>query len=139
MESYKFVVDTNTVVSRLLLPESIPAKAFRRAIERGDLVFSLATLGELDEVLRRPKFDRYLSVEERAKFFKLLARIGIVVDILHEITECRDPKDNKFLEVAVSGKVDAIISGDADLLALNPFREIPILSPRQFLEKENGG
>lgn len=50
------------------------------------------------------------------------------------ITACRDPKDDKFLELAVSGRATHIISGDTDLLTLNPFRGIAILPPRAFLE-----
>jgi predicted nucleic acid-binding protein len=49
---------------------------------------------------------------------------------------CRDPRDDKFLEVAFNGRADVIISGDADLLDLNQFRGIPILSPRDFLSYE---
>ena len=52
------------------------------------------------------------------------------------ITACRDPKDNKFLEAAIAARADVIVTGDADLLALHPFRGIPILSPAAFLESE---
>lgn len=134
MESYKFVVDTNTIISRLLLSHSVPAKAVHKAISTGDLLFSVSTLEELDVVLRRPKFDRYITVQERMAFFKLLAQISIVVDISHRVTVCRDSKDNKFLEVALNGGADFIITGDADLLVLNPFQGISILTPKQFIE-----
>jgi putative PIN family toxin of toxin-antitoxin system len=50
------------------------------------------------------------------------------------ISECRDPKDNKFLELAVCGKADFIISGDEDLLVLNPFRNIQMITPDSFLK-----
>ena len=129
----RFVVDTNTLVSRLLLSGSIPAQAVDQAIRTGDLLFSDATLTELNEVLRRPKFDRYLEPVDRDKYMRLLARLAIVVEITHTVQSCRDPKDDKFLEVAFNGRADVIISGDADLLELNPFRGIPILSPREFL------
>ena len=58
-----------------------------------------------------------------------------MVEIAETFTDCRDAKDNKFLELAVSGKADCIVSGDADLLVLNPFRGIPILTPREFLTR----
>lgn len=137
MRGGRFVVDTNTLVSRLLLSGSIPAQAVYKAIKAGDLLFSSATLAELSEVLRRPKFDRYLEPSERDKFMHLLARLAIVVEITHPVQSCRDPKDDKFLEVAFNGRADAIISGDADLLELHPFRGIPILSPRTFLSYES--
>jgi uncharacterized protein len=58
------------------------------------------------------------------------------VQVTHPVQGCRDTRDDKFLEVAFNGQADAIISGDADLLELNPFRGIPILSPREFLSYE---
>jgi predicted nucleic acid-binding protein len=55
---------------------------------------------------------------------------------LAPIRACRDPRDDKFLEVAVNGRADAIVTGDQDLLVLNPFQGIPILSPAGYLELE---
>ena len=139
MQSGRFVIDTNTLVSRLLLSRSVPAQAVHRAIETGDLLFSRSTLTELSEVLRRPKFDRYLEPADRDQFLRLLARLAIMVDVTHVVQACRDPKDDKFLEVAFNGRADAIVTGDGDLLALHPFRGIPILSPRQFLGHQFNG
>ncbi|MGC9453142.1 MAG: putative toxin-antitoxin system toxin component, PIN family [Oceanipulchritudo sp.] len=136
MQAGRFVVDTNTLVSRLLLSGSIPAQAVQKAIRSGDLLFSSATLTKLNEVLRRPKLDRYLEPNDREQFMRLLARLAIIVQVTHAVQCCRDPKDDKFLEVAINGLADVIISGDADLLELNPFRGIPILSPREFLGYE---
>ena len=135
----RFVVDTNTLVSRLLLSGSIPAQAVQKAIRSGDLLFSSETLTELNEVLRRPKFDRYLGPKDRDQFMHLLARLAIIVQVTHPVQGCRDPKDDKFLEVAFNGRADVLISGDADLLELNPFRGIPILSRREFLSYEVKG
>lgn len=132
----RFVVATNTLVSRLLLSGSIPAQAVHKAIRSGDLLFSRATLMELNEVLRRPKFDRYLAPNDRDHFIHLLARLAIMVEVTHAVQCCRDPKDNKFLEVAINGRADALISDDGDLLELNPFRGIPILSSLEFLSNE---
>ena len=69
------------------------------------------------------------------RFLVALLKEAEMVEITETITDCRDAKDNKFLELAVSGKADCIVSGDADLLVLNPFREIPILTPREFLTR----
>lgn len=130
----RFVIDTNALVSSLLLPQSIPAQAVSKAINSGELLFSVSTLNEIYEVLGRPKFDRYLTLDERDAFMQLLSRLSIMVDISNPVTLCRDPKDNKFLEVAFNGQATALVSGDADLLSMHPFRSIPILSPKQFLE-----
>ena len=69
------------------------------------------------------------------RFLVALLKEAEMVEIAETITDCRDAKDNKFLELAVSGKADCIVSGDADLLVLNPFRGIPILTPREFLTR----
>jgi len=130
----RWVVDSNTLISNLLLPDSIPALAVRKALGTGDLLVSTSTLGELADVLGRPKFRNYLSDEERREFFQLLSRVAIRIEILRTVTACRDPKDDQFLELAVNGRADAVVTGDADLPALHPFLEIPILSPKAFLD-----
>ena len=130
----RFVVDTNVLVSRLLLPYSIPGQAFAKAQATGDLLVSDDTLSELAKVLSRPKFDKYLSAKERRKFFSLLAPLCIKVEIVQPIQACRDPRDDKFLELAVNGSADFILSRDSDLLSLHPFQGIPVISPVQYLE-----
>jgi len=130
----RWVFDTNTLISRLLLPHSLPAQAISKALQQGDLLVSDATLQELAEVVSRPKFNKYLSSEERLTFFTLLSRIAIRVEILRPVVACRDPNDDKFLAVAVNGNADAIITGDQDLLELHPFLGIPIQTPREFLD-----
>lgn len=129
----RIVVDTNVLVSRLLLPRSIPGEAVRRAVDRGILLLSEETLAELAGVLARPKLDPYVSVEERQQFLRLLGRIAEMVPVLHRVRACRDPQDDKLLEVAVNGRADLVVSGDADLLDMRSFRGIPILTPAAYL------
>jgi uncharacterized protein len=129
----RWVFDTNTLVSHLLLPDSVPARAVGRALQSGQLLVSEETLHELDNVLGRPKFARYLSLAERKRFFELLGRVAIHVPILRPIQACRDAKDDKFLTLAVNGRADALITGDKDLQCLHPFMSIPILTPATFL------
>ena len=130
------VVDTSVAVSAVLLPRSVPRQAFDRAIERGRSLISAATVAELDEVLRRPRLDKYVAEEKRLEFLAALIREAELIDVTEVVTDCRDPKDNKFLEVAVSGKADRIITGDEDLLVLHPYRGVSILTPRAFLTQE---
>jgi putative PIN family toxin of toxin-antitoxin system len=92
---------------------------------------------ELDDVLRRTKFDRYVSEQTRLEFLYSLLHGAEVVPISTVITDCRDPKDNKFLEVAVSGNATDVVSGDRDLLVLSPFRGIDVLAVDDFLLKRN--
>ena len=130
------VIDTSVVISAVLLPHSAPRQAFDVAVGQGRLLMSAAVVAELDEVLRRPKFNKYVSEEDRLEFLAALIREAEIVAVAETITDCRDPKDNKFLELAVSGKASHIISGDADLLVLHPFRGIAIVTPQAFLMSE---
>jgi putative PIN family toxin of toxin-antitoxin system len=130
----RLVFDTNIIISALLFDGSKPSKAFDIGINQGALLFSLPTLAELEEVLWRNKFDGYISHEERKRFLTSLILHSTPIETNETISECRDPKDNKFLELAVCGKADFIISGDEDLLVLNPFRNIQIITPDSFLK-----
>ena len=134
-EPERIVADTNLLVSRLLLPQSVPAKAVRKAVDEGQLLVSEATLEELADVLSRVKFDPYVSLEDRQAFIRILSRIAERVIVTAPIQACRDPKDDKFLEVALHGQAKVILTGDRDLLALHPFRGVDILSPREYLER----
>jgi putative PIN family toxin of toxin-antitoxin system len=131
----RIVIDTNVLVSGILLPESIPGRLFDHAELDGSLLFSQATFSELREVLWRPKFDRYLDAVRRDRFIGRCLDAAALVDTIRVIRACRDPDDDKFLEVAVNGKADALITGDTDLLVLDPFEGIPIITPAACLTK----
>lgn len=131
----RVVVDTNALISRLLLPSSIPALAVRKAVNTGQLLVSEPVLTELADVLARKKFDPYVSIEDRQQFLRLFGRVAEMVPIIYTIQACRDPKDDKFLELAVNGAADLIITGDKDLLDLSPFRRVPIITPAAFLKR----
>ena len=128
-----YVFDTNVLVSALLFANSAPKKALELALDIGTMLISQETIDELNSVLSRPKFERYISPEKRERFILAFVQKSIFIEIHETIEECRDPKDNKFLELAVSGQATAIISGDKDLLVLHPFRDISILTVNQFL------
>jgi putative PIN family toxin of toxin-antitoxin system len=113
----------------LLLPRSILGQAVRKAVADCQLLASDATIMELADVLGRPKFDAYVTIRERQEFLRLFNRVADRIPITRVIQVCRDPKDDKFLELAVNGAAQLIITGDADLLALHPFRGIDILTP----------
>jgi uncharacterized protein len=130
----RFVFDTNILVRAALLNDSTAGQAFRKARQLGEVLSSVATAEELNEVLGRQKFDRYITREDRERFLSAFIRVALVIEISETITACRDRKDDKFLELAVTGKATCIVTGDDDLLELNPFRGIPILSAEQFLK-----
>lgn len=129
-----FVFDNNTLVSALLFERSVPGQAFYAALDHGLVLTSQPTFIELNGVLARKKFDRYITREARDQFLATFLHEAKLVEITEEIRACRDPKDDKFLELAVCGRATSLISGDQDLLVLNPFRGIPILTPAQFLQ-----
>ena len=131
----RVVADTNVLVSRLILPESVPAQVLRQVELNSLLLFSESTMYELADVLSRQKFDRYVSLDDRRKFIERLGKIAEFIPIVQLVRECSDPKDDKFLEVALNGSADMIITGDTDLLAMNLWRGVEILSPANCLKR----
>jgi putative PIN family toxin of toxin-antitoxin system len=132
----RIVLDTNVLVSAVVLPGSVPRRAVSKGLRQSSLLFSEPTMTELAQVLSRPKFDHYVSLEERMLFIAELGRRADFVPIISVVRQCRDPKDDKFLEVALNGRADVIITGDADLLMIHRWREITILSPAEYVKRE---
>jgi putative PIN family toxin of toxin-antitoxin system len=134
------VLDTNTLVSAALRSGSIPDRALRFAVSQETILISAAVLLEYDEVLARPKFARILTLERRISFLALLSAVAIVIDAPEVVADCRDRKDNKFLDLALAGHADLIISGDNDLLDLDPWRGVRILTSASYVaDKETSG
>jgi putative PIN family toxin of toxin-antitoxin system len=90
-------------------------------------------MSELAEVLSRSKFDSFVSRADRELFLAQIESAAEFVPIIQLVRACRDPKDDKFLEVALNGRADMIITGDADLLEMHPWRGLAILSPAGYL------
>jgi uncharacterized protein len=132
----RVVLDTNVLISGLLSTTSTPARAVERAISDGQLLASTATLRELMTKLLSPKFDRYVPRERRDALLLRLAPLIEIVEVVQRVQASRDPDDDKFLEVAINGRADVVVSGDGDLLDLNPFRGIAILSPAAYVDRQ---
>lgn len=128
-----FVFDTNTLISAYILANSKNRQAYNQAFDTGLLVYSAATFDEFAETILRPKFEKYLAFEQRLAAIKEYRAKALLIHTNIPITDCRDPKDNKFLELAVAAGASCIVTGDKDLLVLNPFREISILNAADFL------
>ena len=129
-----FVFDTNVFISAALLTGSVNGMALDKAFKTGRVIVSADTFDELTEVIFRKKFDKYFTDQRRLQVVQKFERDTLVVEVNISIDACRDPKDNKFLELAVSAGASCIISGDQGLLVLHPFNEIPILSAKDFLQ-----
>ena len=139
-EPQRVVIDTSTLIGAVLRPNSIPRRAFLAALDTFSLCVNQATLDELREVLHRPKFDRYASLHERVSFLALVTARSVLwkMDVHSEQAAsdaCRDPKDAKFLALAMTCKATTLVSSDADLLVLNPWQGISICTPAAFLSQ----
>jgi putative PIN family toxin of toxin-antitoxin system len=128
----RVVVDTNIFVSAALKENSLPAIALQLTLKHGTLLKSAPTERQIFDVIERPYFDRLLSKSTRDWLREPFAAAELVA-ITEQIAACRDHTDDKFLELAVNGKADLVLSGDKDLLVLNPFRSIPIIAPSVFV------
>jgi predicted nucleic acid-binding protein len=105
----RIVLDTSTLIGAVLRENSISRQVLIKALSEGELCASLATIAELEEVIAREKFDRSLNIP------------------------CSDPRDNKFLALALACRADVLVSSDDDLLILNPYGEILVLAPKAYL------
>jgi putative PIN family toxin of toxin-antitoxin system len=132
------VFDTNVLISAALVAHSRPSLAVRWAARNDIMLVSAATLSELVTRMERPKFDRYVSRASRREFVTFISSTVRIVSIRRSIRICRDPDDDKFLEVALNGGAEHIVTGDTELLALHPFEGIAIVTPADFLVRVSG-
>lgn len=131
----RLVVDTNVLISEALSPAGAPSGLLNELLgTKAVLVFSEPTMTELATRLLRPKFDRYVDHETRIRFLAEINAVAEFVGISGAPMGCRDRSDDRFLETALSADCKLIISGDQDLLVLQPWRQIQILAPAQALE-----
>jgi len=133
MPRARVVIDSNVLTSRLLAPHSVAGSAVSRLVKQTDVLVCDATLAELADVLSREKFDLYVGIDDRKEFFRRFARFAETVTITSTVRACRDPKGDKYLELAVDGCAQFIVTGDKDLLTLSPFRAVAIITPAQLL------
>lgn len=139
MKAEKVVIDSNVWISAALSQRGAPARLVRQVLGNGLPVFSNGTFAELESRLWRPKFDRYLSLEQRQRLLHDMAAIAHWVEVPPDIAAlgyCRDSDDDKFIHTALTAEARWLVTGDQDLLVLqgNPsLPNITILSPEQAL------
>lgn len=131
VNAIKIVIDTNIWIS-FLIGKKI--KTLKNLIINGkiNVYFSKELIDEFIAVIKRPKLQKYFIQENIYELINLFSDKIVFVEPNLKITECRDKKDNFLLELAISANVDYIITGDKDLLELNPFRNIQIVNPINF-------
>ena len=131
------VFDTNIWISYTLSPNGLAHQCVDKAINHNDYAFSQDTFRELTEVLMRSKFDPYFSQQTRKEALRVIAaNAQWETEIIPQATECRDPKDNMFLDLSRACGADYLISGDEDLLVLNPYHGTRIVTPRWFIDEK---
>jgi len=135
MRISRLVIDTNVFVSGLIFGGSVPGRVVDHAVLAGTLVATHATVDELIAVLLGPKLDRAASRSPRQATLDRLLPMLNIVEPIRIIRACRDPKDDKFLEAAINGDADAIVTGDKDLLVLHPFGGVDIVTPAGYLAR----
>lgn len=138
--SRRVVLDTSTLVSAALRVGSVPHQALLEALGSWDVCASVDTLAELERVLEKKKFDRYLDQATRQEFIALMRhRVHLFsvrdVDLTAVEPHCRDAMDDQFLALALVAEADVVVSSDEDLLVLHPWRGIPVVTPGEFVTR----
>lgn len=134
----RVVVDTGILVSALISPTGTIGEVLHALRDgRFTAIYSTSMMLEVTEVLSRPKIQEKYHIQpgDIEALINLVRLRGELIIPKQSITACRDPKDNKFLEAALAGEADAIVTGDDDLLVLNPFEGVDILRPAELLDR----
>jgi uncharacterized protein len=129
------IFDCNVLLECSVFKKRESRKSLEKVKKEGTIITSQKVFEEFRSVILRSKFDKYLSLESRLEFILEIETLAKLTSISHVVTICRDPKDDMYLELALSGKADCIVTNDDDLLILNPFENIPIISPKEFLQR----
>ena len=131
------VIDTNVWISGLLSRNGPPALLTRKVVQDGQAVFTAQTFAELKDRLWRPKFDRYVTFEQRKKLLSDIESSALWVEVptaIASTTYSRDLADDKFIHAALTAQATWLVTGDDDLLCLHPLGTLQILSPRAALD-----
>ena len=134
MTSLKLVIDTNILISAALSSQGAPAKLVQWVLAQHLLVFSQVTFDELRTRLYRPKFDRYISLENRERLLHDFNACAFWVDAGEPAVYCRDRDDDHFMEAALKAQAYCLVSGDKDLLQAPEVAGLRVMSVHQALQ-----
>jgi uncharacterized protein len=127
------IFDASALVSAALKADSVPERALLRAEEVDVFALSAAVHAEIAEVLDRPKFAGAIALARRQRVLEIVRRAAVWFEPAVRVTDCRDPKDDKYLELALAAGAEILVSSDDDLLVLDPWRGVRILRPAAYL------
>jgi putative PIN family toxin of toxin-antitoxin system len=133
MRIERVVLDTNVLISAVLSPLGKPFACLAWVLDNATLIVSRELLDELETRLARPKFRKYVDDSRRRAFVEDLGLSAVQVELAGAVSVCRDPDDNKLLEIAVAGRADYLVTGDRDLLVISLFQGTPIVTPSRFI------
>jgi uncharacterized protein len=127
------VFDTNALISAAILPDSVTMRSLHLAVTHYQLIVTEATWLEFETRIKRPHLARYFENDRhRDEVVLTFNRVVEHVESHSVVTDCKDPDDNKFLALALDGGAKIIVTGDKALLTLSPWRDVEVLTPRQF-------
>ena len=132
----RVVLDTNILVSALIT-KGTPPDGLYRAWLRGEveLVTSAVQIAELDDVLSRPRLQRFLDADQASAIVENIGTRAVVLDELPSVSLSPDPMDNQILAAAVAGRVDLLVSGDKKHVpSLRKVGDIPVVTARMARE-----
>jgi putative PIN family toxin of toxin-antitoxin system len=132
------IFDTSSLVGVIMKADSLPKRALLFAVDHDTLALSAAVAAEMEEVFRRPKFAADDVASRAGWMMKLIYDSACWFEPAHHVTDCRDPDDNKYLELALTSGAKTIVSSDGDLLVLGPWRGVNILRPASYLSEAAG-
>lgn len=142
MNPERVVIDTNVLISAALVPGAVPSRVVAYVLQHQRLLFSEQTFEELRTRLHRPKFDRYLSLDDRKLLLHDFNAAAEWVALGEVFSFSRDRDDDKFVQTALNGGARWLVSGDADLLCLGSVQSVHIMTPAQalsvFMEPQGG-
>ena len=133
MKADRVVLDSNVLISAVISPLGKPFACLTWVLDHATLIASRELIDEVETRLARPKFAKYVDVGRRRAFVADLTLSAVLVELTGQLKVCRDPDDDKLLETAILGRADALVTGDQDLLVLDPFQGLAIMSPARFL------
>jgi len=131
-------LDTNVLISGATIAKNPPGQILTAwQNEAIDFALSEPILAEIKDVLNKPYFREKAgwTKEKVDKYLRQLRLASFVVPGKTPVNVCRDPKDNMIFSCAIESGADYIVSGDKDVLAVGEFKNIPVLTPRGFVEK----
>ena len=122
------------MISAAISPLGKPFACLDWVLDHATLIASRQLIEEVETRLARPKFVKYVDEARRRAFVADLSLSVVMVEPAGLLKVCRDPDDDMLLETAILGRADCLVTGDQDLLVLNPFQGLPIMPPARFLD-----